>query len=51
MRILAICGSARKGNSYSVLSKIPEYYPDIEYKLLMLKDLNIQACRGCYVCI
>ena len=51
MRILAICGSARKGNSYSVLSTIQEEYPSIDYELLMLKDANLEPCRGCYVCI
>lgn len=50
MKIVAICGSARKGNSYSILNSIPEYYPDIDYKLLMLKDLNIEQCKGCYSC-
>ncbi|MGY5873794.1 MAG: NAD(P)H-dependent oxidoreductase [Candidatus Thorarchaeota archaeon] len=51
MKILAICGSHRKGNSYSVLSKISEYYPEIDYELLMLKDANLEDCRGCYTCI
>ena len=51
MRILAIGASPKKGNCYSVLSSIGEDYPDIDYKLLMLKDLNLQPCRGCYVCV
>ena len=51
MKILAISGSHRKGNSYSVLSKIQELYPSIDYELLMLKDSNIEDCRACYVCI
>ena len=51
MKLLAICGSARKGNSYTVLKSIPEIYPDIDYKLLMLKDLNIEQCKGCYGCV
>lgn len=50
MKILAICGSHRKGNSYRVLSKIPEDYPEIDYELLMLKDSNLEICRGCYTC-
>lgn len=51
MKILAICASHRKGNSYSVLSKIPEDYPEIDYELLMLKDTNLEDCRGCYTCV
>lgn len=50
MKILAICGSPRKGNCYSVLNSIKENYPDIDFKLLMLNELNLKQCRGCYVC-
>lgn len=34
MKIIAICGSPRKGNTYSVLNVIKESFPDIDYKLL-----------------
>jgi multimeric flavodoxin WrbA len=51
MKILVICASHRKGNSFSVLSKIPEDYRDIDYELLMLKDSNLEDCRGCYTCV
>lgn len=51
MKILAICGSPHKGNTYAVLNTIKEDYPDIDYKLLMLKDLNLKQCLGCYVCV
>ncbi|MGY5877251.1 MAG: NAD(P)H-dependent oxidoreductase [Candidatus Thorarchaeota archaeon] len=51
MKILAICGSARKGNTYSVLNGIQETYPHIDYEILMLKDANLELCRGCYVCV
>ncbi len=50
MRVLAICGSPRKGNTYSVLSKLKEAYPSIDFKLLELSELNIEQCRGCYMC-
>ena len=40
MKIVAICGSPRKGNTYSVLDNIKESFPDIDFKILMLKDLN-----------
>ena len=51
MKILAICGSAKKGNTYSVLKDIKENYPDIDFKILMLKDVNLKPCLGCYVCV
>ena len=51
MKILAICGSPRKGNTYSVLNSIQESYPDIDYRLLMLNEVNLEQCRGCYVCV
>jgi len=51
MRILAICGSPRKGNTYKVLKTIQESFPEIEHKILMLKDLNFELCRGCYSCV
>ena len=51
MKILAICGSPHKGNTYSVLSNIQEDYPDIDYKLLALSEVNLQPCRGCYMCV
>jgi len=46
MRILAICGSPRKGNSYSVLNSIKENYPD-----MMLNEVNLKMCKGCYTCV
>ena len=51
MRILAICGSPRKGNSYSVLNYIKENYPAIDFKLLMLNEVNLNSCKGCYTCV
>jgi multimeric flavodoxin WrbA len=51
MKIVAICGSPRKGNTYSVLNFIKESLPDIDVKILMLKDLNFEMCKGCYSCV
>ncbi len=28
-----------------------EHYPDIDYELLMLDEMNLGQCRGCYTCI
>ena len=51
MKILAICGSPRKGNTYSALNTIKESFPDIDFEILMLKDLQFELCRGCYACV
>ncbi len=51
MKILAICSSAKNGNTYSVLNSIKENYPSIDFKILMLKDVNLERCLGCYSCI
>jgi multimeric flavodoxin WrbA len=51
MKIVAICGSPRKGNTHSVITLIKENYPDIDFKVLQLSDLNFELCRGCYVCV
>ena len=51
MKILAICGSPRRGNTYSALNSIKENYPHIDYKVLMLNELNFELCRGCYTCV
>jgi multimeric flavodoxin WrbA len=50
MKILAICGSPHKGNSYSILQTIKEEYPSLVVKIIMLKDMNLELCRGCYSC-
>jgi multimeric flavodoxin WrbA len=51
MKILAICGSPRKGNTYSALKTIKEGVPDIDFEIVMLKDQHFELCRGCYACI
>ena len=51
MKILAICGSPHKGNCYYVLNSIQENFPSIDLKILMLSELNLEQCKGCYVCI
>lgn len=51
MKILAICGSPRKGNTYSALKTIQESFPDIDFEILMLRDLHFELCKGCYACV
>jgi multimeric flavodoxin WrbA len=51
MKIVAVCGSPHKGSCYSVLSTIADGHPEIDYKLIMLGELDLKPCRGCYACI
>lgn len=51
LKILAICGSPRRGNTYNILSSLKEDNPEIEFKILMLSDLNLNDCLGCYACM
>jgi multimeric flavodoxin WrbA len=51
MKILAICGSQRKGNTFSALNMIKASFPETGLKILMLKDLDFSMCRGCYSCV
>ncbi len=51
MKIIAICGSPRKKNTYSALNTIKDNFPDIDYKILMLKEIHFELCKGCYVCV
>ena len=51
MKILAICGSPRKGNTYSALKTIQDNFPEVDYEILMLKDINFKLCKGCYTCV
>lgn len=51
MKILAICGSPRKGNTYSMLKSIQDNFPNIDIKLMKLSDINFEFCEGCYVCV
>ncbi len=51
MKILAICGSPRKGNTYAALQNIKDIFSDIHIEILLLKDLDFEFCRGCYACV
>ena len=50
MKIVAICGSPRRGNSFSALQSIQENFPEVDFEILMLNELDLKMCRGCYVC-
>ena len=51
MKILAICGSPRKGGTYHILNAMRDQFPDINLEILMLRELDLKDCYGCYACI
>ena len=51
VKILAICGSPHKGNTYNILSMLKQTRPEIDFEILILAQLNLQDCLGCYTCI
>ena len=51
IKILAICGSPHKGNTYNILRMLKQSNTEIDFKILMLSELNIKDCFGCYLCI
>ncbi len=50
MRIIAVVGSNRRGNTYSMVEAACHGLSDSEVELLHLKDLNIESCDGCLTC-
>ena len=50
MKILAICGSPRKGNTEFMLNKVLEGAGDVEKELILLRNLDIKPCTGCDIC-
>lgn len=55
MKLLAIIGSPRKGNTYRLVQKVEGIMRgsvnDMEIEYLFLKDEDLGLCRGCFVCI
>lgn len=54
MKILAIMGSPRKGDSYKITKVFEEKMnasEKVEFKYLFLKEVNLEYCRGCSVCM
>jgi multimeric flavodoxin WrbA len=51
MKILAICGSPRKGNTYSALKTVRSNFPEIDFEIIQMKELKISMCTGCYSCV
>lgn len=50
-KILAICGSPHRGNTYEILSILERSNPEIDFRMLMLSELDLKDCTGCYSCI
>ena len=51
MKIVAICGSPKRGNTYNILRMLKQSNPEIDFKILMLSELDLKDCFGCYSCI
>jgi multimeric flavodoxin WrbA len=53
MKILVIMGSARKGNTCHAAERIREILQEkipVEWEYVMLRDVELGQCRGCYTC-
>ena len=54
MKILAIMGSPRKGQTYRAVSMFEKHlksHVDLEFEYVFLKDFNLAICRGCGLCL
>ena len=62
MKVLAIIGSPRKGNSYKITQQVENRLKsfansdkkrkvDLEFDYLFLKDAELELCKGCFACI
>ncbi len=55
MKLLAIIGSPRKGNTYRLVEQVAgimqQGSADVEVDYLFLKDEDLGFCRGCFLCI
>jgi len=55
VKILAIIGSPKgKGDGYALTRTVEEKMRslgDVEFEYVFLRDVNLQPCRGCYLCL
>jgi len=62
MKVLAIIGSPKKGNSYRITQQVENCLKsyansdnigkvDLEFDYLFLKETNLELCKGCFACI
>ncbi|MFX0071570.1 MAG: flavodoxin family protein [Candidatus Hermodarchaeota archaeon] len=53
MKILAIIGSPRKGNTYKITQQFEENiqkYGKVDFNYIFLKDSDLKQCIGCFNC-
>lgn len=52
MKVMAIIGSCRKGNSYLMVHGIEDVfnYANIDFEIIHLKDIHFGFCVGCLKC-
>lgn len=50
MRVVAVVGSNRRGNTYAMVEAACHAMPDLDVELLHVKDLLDAMCDGCLTC-
>jgi multimeric flavodoxin WrbA len=50
MRIVALVGSIRRGNTYAMVEAACHALTDADVELIHLKDVSMQMCDGCLAC-
>ena len=53
IKVVAIMGSPHKGNSLEATQRFEtslHKLGEVEFEYLHLKDLDLQPCKGCFVC-
>jgi multimeric flavodoxin WrbA len=52
MKIVAVCGSPRKGNSEWMLTRLCKELSRLgaQVEMLLLRKMDVQMCRGCLTC-
>ena len=52
MKIVAVCGSPRRGNAEWMLARLCEYLEKggAEVEILLLRKMDVKMCRGCLAC-
>lgn len=51
LKILAICGSPHRGNTYEILEFLKQRNPEIDFRIFMLSEFKLMDCVGCYTCV
>jgi multimeric flavodoxin WrbA len=54
MKVTAFVGSGRKKHTYKATERFLKKLQtlgDVEYEIVMLSDYNLQACKGCCLCM